>query len=92
MRANIKTQTNPWGFQQNPKKSHAEFPSLKNFPERVWHGTKTALLAVQVSVFNCNTLIYVLPAYTHSGQRSRVSSAPVRRLSRGADSEPKGMI
>ena len=26
-----KTPKNPSGFQQNPKKSHAEFPSLKNF-------------------------------------------------------------
>jgi len=43
MGAKIKTQKNPLGFQQNPKKSldqkltpkksHAEFPSLKNFQE-----------------------------------------------------------
>jgi len=41
MGANIKTQKNPQGFQQNPKesldekltpkKSHVKFPSLKNF-------------------------------------------------------------
>ncbi|XP_058965337.2 tubulin polyglutamylase TTLL5 isoform X1 [Pocillopora verrucosa] len=29
-------------------------------------------------------------AHTHSVQRSRVSSAPVRRLSQGSDNEPKG--
>ena len=33
--AKIKTQTNPLDLQQNPKKSHAELPSLKNFQKRL---------------------------------------------------------
>ena len=37
-------------------------------------------------------LFNVFTAHTHSVQRSRVSSAPVRRLSQGSDNEPKGLI